>query len=29
MINDKMVARGLDKLPKQLRSYPTVGKELA
>lgn len=29
MINDKMAAKGLQNLPKGLRSYPTVGKELA
>lgn len=29
MVNDKMVAKGIQNLPKGLRSYPTVGKELA
>lgn len=29
MINDKMAAKGMQNLPKGLRSYPTVGKELA
>lgn len=29
MVNDKMAAKGMANLPKGLRSYPTVGKELA
>lgn len=29
MINDKMAAQGVKNLPKYIRSYPTVGKELA
>jgi solute carrier family 25 aspartate/glutamate transporter 12/13 len=29
MVNDKMAAKGMQNLPKGLRSYPTVGKELA